>query len=61
MRSSIKEEKNYAFKHIGNADETTVYFDMPRNYTVDAKGAKEVKLEAQVMKAACNSDDLHNC
>lgn len=34
----------YEFKHIGNADETPLYFDMPRNYTVNAKGEKQVNI-----------------
>jgi hypothetical protein len=34
------------FKHTGNADETAVYFNMPPNYTVDAKSAKEVKIRS---------------
>lgn len=34
-------------KNFGNADQTPVYFDMLRNYTVNLKGEKEVKVEKQ--------------
>jgi hypothetical protein len=37
----LRKKQNYAFKHIGYTDGTAVYFDMPRDYTADAKGAKE--------------------
>jgi hypothetical protein len=30
--------------HIGNADQTPVYFDMPSNITVNEKGAKRVSI-----------------
>lgn len=40
----LRKKSIYDFKHIGNADETPVFFDMPRNYTVNMKGAKEVKI-----------------
>lgn len=30
---------------IGNADETPVWFDMPRNYTIAEKGTKEVPIK----------------
>lgn len=33
----------YEFKTFGNADETPLYFDMLRNYTVNLKGKKERK------------------
>lgn len=48
QRYVIKHRKktNYSLSQIGNADETPVYFDMPRNYTVNVKGAKEVKLRS---------------
>jgi hypothetical protein len=47
---SIKEKnQKYAFKHTGNADETAVH--MPRNYTLDSRGAKKLKLKAQVMQS----------
>jgi hypothetical protein len=42
----VKYGRNYAFKHIGNADETVVYFDMPPNYTVILKMQTKLKLEA---------------
>jgi hypothetical protein len=32
-------------KQTGNVDKMVVYFDMPRNYTIDGKGAKEVKIK----------------
>jgi hypothetical protein len=59
--------KRSPFKHIGNVDETAVYFiDMPRNYTAGAKGAKEVKIrrtdyEAQRVTVMLHiTDDGHN-
>jgi hypothetical protein len=33
-------------KHIGNVDEMAMYFNIPRNYNADAKGAKEVKIRS---------------
>ncbi|KAM7298529.1 pogo transposable element with KRAB domain [Ixodes scapularis] len=38
-----RKEKGYLLGQIGNADQTPVYFDMPVAYTVNEKGAKEVK------------------
>jgi hypothetical protein len=42
----LNKKQNYTLQHTEHADETEVYFDMPRNYTVDAKGAKEVKIRS---------------
>jgi hypothetical protein len=53
------------FKHIGNTDETAVYYDMPRNYTVDAEGAKYVKIRStsyekqRVTVTLCKTADGH--
>lgn len=44
-QSYVKElhrKHDYALNQIGNADETPIYFDMPRNYTVNVRGAKQV-------------------
>jgi hypothetical protein len=63
--NKLGKKKNYAFKQKGNADETAIYFDMPRNYTVDAKGAKEVKIistgyeKQRVMVMLCINSDGH--
>lgn len=38
----LRKEKNFDLSHIGNMDETPVFFDLPSNYTVDSKGAKTV-------------------
>lgn len=40
----MRSTHDYDFMHIGNADETPIYFDMPRNYTIHSRGAKEVKI-----------------
>lgn len=39
-----RREKDYQLGQIANADQTPVFFDMPMAYTVNKKGAKEVKL-----------------
>lgn len=41
-----RKEKGYLLGQIGNADQTPVYFDMPVAYTVNEKGAKEVKVRS---------------
>lgn len=41
---SQRSKHMYPLAHIGNADETPVYFDMPDNATIEKVGAKEVKL-----------------
>jgi hypothetical protein len=35
----------YSLSKIGNADETAVFFDMPRNYTANFKGKKQVPMK----------------
>lgn len=40
----LRSTYNHALGQIGNADETPVYFDMPRNNTVNEVGAREVKV-----------------
>ena len=39
---TLQKEKNFSMLQIGNADETPIWFDMPRNYTITEKGTKEV-------------------
>lgn len=39
----VRREHPYQHGKIGNADETPVYFDMPRACTVNEVGAREVK------------------
>jgi hypothetical protein len=57
--------KNYAFKHMGNAKQTAMCVDMPRNYDIDAKGTKEFKnrstgCEGQSVRVAlCANVDSH--
>lgn len=40
----LRREHSYEHGQIGNADETPVYFDMPRACTVNEVGAREVKV-----------------
>lgn len=40
----LRRENDYGLGQIGNADETPVFFDMPRAYTVNEVGAREVKV-----------------
>jgi hypothetical protein len=42
----------------GNANERAVYVEMPRNYNVDAKGAKEVKIRS---KGYEKQHAIHDC
>ena len=37
-----RRKENYQLVHIGNMDETPVWFDMPSARTVNAKGTKTV-------------------
>lgn len=39
---AFHQKNRYVLGQIGNADETPICFDMPRNYTVNMKGAKQV-------------------
>ena len=39
---ALWKENNFSMGQIGNADETPIWFDMPRNYTITEKGTKEV-------------------
>jgi hypothetical protein len=50
QRSVIQliKERNCAFEHVGNADDTTVCFDMSRNCIIDAKGAKQFQIRFTV-------------
>lgn len=38
----LHNKNNYELSQIGNADETPIFLDMPRNYTVNVKGEKQV-------------------
>lgn len=40
----LRKEYKYCFSQIGNADETAIFFDMPRNYTAKKKKEKEIKI-----------------
>ncbi|KAL1426096.1 hypothetical protein MTO96_018569 [Rhipicephalus appendiculatus] len=40
----LRRQRCYMRCHMGNADETPAWFDMPSNTTVTEKGAKQVKL-----------------
>ncbi len=52
----------YAFNYIENADETPIYFDMPRGATVNEKGSREVKvLLTSYEKLKSNSDVVRDC
>ena len=37
---TLRKEKNFSMRQIGNADETPIWFDMLRNYTITEKGTK---------------------
>lgn len=39
---ALHKTNKYEVSQIGNADETPIFFDMPRNYTVNVKGEKQV-------------------
>lgn len=41
---SLRHKNDYELGHIGNADQTPVYFDMPANTTVESTGAKQVRV-----------------
>ena len=40
----LRRQHEYLLQHIGNADETPIYFDMPRSTTIDETGKKEVRI-----------------
>ena len=43
---------NFLMGQIGNVDETPIWLDMPHNYTVEQKGAKQVpRFEHQTVKS----------
>jgi hypothetical protein len=42
----LNQKEIYAFKHIGTAEETAVYFHIPRNCNFDAKGANKFKVRS---------------
>jgi hypothetical protein len=41
---AVRERHNFPDKLIINMDETPIFFDRPRQYTVHTKGAKEVRI-----------------
>ncbi|KAM7299429.1 pogo transposable element with KRAB domain [Ixodes scapularis] len=40
----LRRTNNYIAGQMGNADQTPMFFDMPSNYTVETKGAKQVRI-----------------
>jgi hypothetical protein len=46
----LRKKQDYMFRNTGSSVDTAVYFDMPRNCTVDVKMQENLKLEAQVVK-----------
>lgn len=42
---NLRRLHQYPLNQIVNADETAVYFDMPRNYTIQSRGEKEVAIK----------------
>jgi len=55
--TNLRKTGNFLMGQIANADETTIYLDMPPNYTLEKKGVKEVL----VRKASPNSNAGSNC
>jgi hypothetical protein len=43
--TGLRKASYYLLSQIGNTDETSVYFDMPSNYTVDETGIKSVLIK----------------
>jgi hypothetical protein len=41
----LRKRGNFLMGQIGNANETSIWFDMPHNYTIADKGAKEVPIK----------------
>lgn len=41
---ALRKSRNFLMGQIGNADQTPVFFDMPSNYTINEKGAKQVRI-----------------
>lgn len=58
LQAASEGNRNFQSLRIINSK---AWFEMPRNYTVDAKGQKKLKSEQGLWKAACNGDTLHNC
>ena len=42
---NLRKKVNYEMAHIGNMDETSVWFDMPAPKTIDGKGKKTVMIK----------------
>ena len=41
----LRRANNYLLGQIGNADQTPVCFDLPQNYTINTKGARDVRIK----------------
>jgi hypothetical protein len=41
----MREEHSYLLYQIGNADQTPVYFDMPRNTSIEKQGMRSVTIK----------------
>ena len=41
----LRKRGSFLMGQIGNADETPIWLDMPRNYTVEQKGVKQVLIQ----------------
>jgi hypothetical protein len=46
----LRKQHSYMLDHIGNADQTLVYFDMLSNETINEKGTKTVLIRGMGMK-----------
>jgi hypothetical protein len=41
----LRRRNKWSLSQIGNADETAIFFDMPRSFTVNFKGEKQVAMK----------------
>jgi hypothetical protein len=41
----MREEHSYLLSQIGNADQTPVFFDMPRNTSIEKQGVRSVTIK----------------
>ena len=49
----LRKRGNFLMGQIGSADETPILLDMPRNYTVEQKGAKQVSIRTSGCEKQC--------
>lgn len=42
---NLRQKFQFSLSHIGNADETPIWLDMPRNYSVDVTGSKQIPIK----------------